>query len=87
MKRILDVDMEIRCKKLKTALDRFFKKYPQLENDWRETFEWMAENNKDFFCDDTMADGTKNNNWCYALHLDIEEDYFYIAVILREEAQ
>lgn len=82
MKRIIDVDMECRCKKLSTALDRFFKKNPAL-NYWRETFEYMAENNLDFFSDNTMADGTKNNDWCYALHLDIEENYFYMAVIER----
>lgn len=82
MKKIVDVDMECRCKKLSTALNRFFKKYPNLI-EWHETLEWMGENNQDFLCDDTMADGTKNKDWCYALHLDIEEDYFYICVIER----
>ena len=82
MKRIIDVDMECRCKKLSTALDRFFKKYPNL-TEWRETFEWMAENNQDFFCDNKFADGTENKEWRYALHLDIEENYFYMAVIER----
>ena len=69
MKRIIDVDMECRCKKVTTALDKFFKKYPTL-NYWREHLEYMA-------------DGTKNNFWSWALHLDIEEDYIYIAVIER----
>lgn len=82
MKRIIDVDMECRCKKLSTALDRFFRKYPDLKG-WRETFEWMADNNKDFECDNLFADGTKNENWGFALHLDIEENYFYMAVIER----
>ena len=82
MKIIIDVDMVCRCKKLSTALDRFFRKYPDL-NAWRESFEWMAENNKDFECDNLFADGTKNKNWRFALHLDIEEDYYYIAVIER----
>ena len=85
MKRIIDVDMECRCKKLSTALNRFFKKYPNL-TEWRETLEYMAENNLDFFSDNTMADGTKNNDWCYALHLDINENDFYICVIERAEA-
>ena len=82
MKRIIDVDMECRCKKLSTALDRFFKKYPNL-TEWRETFEWMGENNVDFFCDNKFADGRENKDWCYALHLDIDENYYYIAVIER----
>lgn len=82
MKRIIDVDMECKCKKLSTALDKFFKKHPSL-NYWRETFEYMAENNLDFFSDNTMADGTKNKDWAYALHLDINENYFYICVIER----
>ena len=85
MKRIIDVDMECRCKKLSTALDRFFKKYPNLIY-YRETFESMAENKEDFLSDRKMADGTDNDNWCWALHLDIEEDYIYIAVIERAEA-
>ena len=82
MKRIIDVDMVCRCKKISTALDRFFKKYPNLTY-WREQLEYMAENNIDFDSDITLADGTKNDFWCWALHLDIEENYFYIAVIER----
>ena len=82
MKRIIDVDMTCKCKKLSTALDKIFGKHPSL-NYWRETFEYMAENNLDFFSDNTMADGTKNKNWTYALHLDIGENYFYICVIER----
>lgn len=82
MKRIIDVDMVCRCKKLSTALNRFFKKYPNLI-EWKETFESMAENKDDFLSDGTMADGSKNDFWSWALHLDIEEDYIYIAVIER----
>ena len=77
MKRIVDVDMTIRCKKLSTALNRFFKKYSEL-NYWRECFEYMAEHNEDFY-----NDGSRNNDWTYALHLDMEDSYFYIAVIER----
>ena len=83
MKRIIDVDMECRCKKLSTALDSFFKKYPNLSY-WRECFEYMAENNRDFESDVILADGTKNNCWTWALHLDMEENYYYIAIIERE---
>lgn len=82
MERIINVDMEIKCKKVKTAFDRFFKKYPTL-NYWRETFEWMADNNSDFESDTVMNDGTRNKDWYWALHLDIEENYIYMAVIER----
>ena len=82
MKRIVDVDMEVKCKKVKTALNRFFKKYPEL-NYFYEQFEYMAENNIDFDCNNIYNDGTKNSEWTYALHLDIYEDHCYIAVIER----
>ncbi len=82
MKRIIDIDMTCNCKKVSTALNRFFKKYPNL-NYWRELLEYMAANNIDFESDKKMADGSYNNKWCWALHLDIEENYIYIAVIER----
>ena len=83
MKRIVDVDMEVKTKNIKTALNRFFKKYSNLEY-WREVFEYMAENNIDFECDNLLGDGTKNKEWSYALHLDINEDTIYMAVIERQ---
>lgn len=84
MKRIVDVDMTVRCKKVETAFNRFFKKYPELDC-WREVFEWMAENNIDFDCNNIYDDGSRNDDWTYALHLniDMEYSYFYIAVIER----
>ena len=85
MKKITNVDMTVNAKKVKTAFDRFFKKYPSLKY-WRETFEYMADSNEKFFSDDIMADGTKNKKWRYALHLDTEDNYIYMAVIERAEA-
>ena len=82
MTRTVNVDMETRVAKVETAFNRFFKKHPELEY-WRETFEYMAENNEDFFSDKTMADGTVNTNWAYALHLDIDDKFVYMAVIER----
>ena len=50
----------------------------------KEQLEWMAKNNVDFFADTKMADGTKNHDWCYALHLDqFEGDHTYICIIER----
>jgi len=82
MKRIINIDMEIATKNIQTALNKFFKKYPSLIY-WKENFEYMYENNQDFFSDNKMGDGTKNINWCYALHLDINENSIYIAIIER----
>lgn len=70
------------AKKASTAIKRFFKKYSELDY-WKETLEYMAENNVDFFSDNVLADGTKNINWTYALHFDIGETYCYIAIIER----
>jgi len=81
MKRITDVDMEVRVVKFETALNKFFKKYPELINNWKEVFEWMHESNTDFYCDNKMGDGTENKEWGYALYLDEEENYYYFAVI------
>ena len=84
MKRIIDVDAEIKGKHFDTALNKFFRKYPSLESDWRELFEYMHENNEDFESDDKMNDGSNNFDWSFALHLDEYEDRFYFAVIVRE---
>lgn len=83
MTRTIDVDMMTDCKKFDTALNRFFKKYPQVDECWREVFEWMYETGEDFFSDNMMADGTKNTEWRYALHLDVYDESFYMAVIER----
>lgn len=83
MTRTVSVDMDVTCKKFSTALNRFFKKYPEVDECWRETFEWMFETGTDFFCDNLMADGTKNKDWRYALHLDVYEDHYYIGIVER----
>lgn len=83
MRRITYIDADITCKQFETALRRFMKKYPGHE-EWIETFEWMFESGTSFFCDNLMADGTKNNDWSYALHLDVyDSGHFYLALIER----
>jgi hypothetical protein len=84
MHRTIDVDMEVKTKNIETALNKFFKKYPSLIY-WKENFEYMNENNQDFFSDEKLGNGTKNNDWCYALHLDINENSIYMAVIERKQ--
>ena len=43
----------------------------------------MGDNNIDFLSDNSLADGQDNKEWAYALHLDCDENYYYIAVIER----
>lgn len=82
MKRIIEAEIETNAKKFKTAINRFFNKFPDLEY-WKEEIEYMHENGIDFECDNVMANGEKNNDWGWVIHLDEEENYFYICVIER----
>lgn len=82
MERIIEVEFETRCKKTQTAIERFFKKFPALSY-WKENFEYMAANNIDFFSDNKMSDGTRNRDWAYALHMDINDDCYYFCIIER----
>jgi len=81
MKRIIEIEKEYKSN-AKSAINRFFKTHSELDY-WKETLEYMYENGVDFYCDNVMADGTKNNDWAYALHLDIGEGYTYICIIER----
>lgn len=74
MRRIIEVEFETTAVKVETAFNRFFAKYPQLSY-WREEFEYMLENNKNFDSDyyaDT-ANHIVNLDWRWALHLNINE--------------
>lgn len=82
MKRVLEAEMEIKAKKDETAINRFFKKYPEIDY-WKETFEYMAENGEEHFIDDMFADGTKNTDWSYSLWFIRNDDSVYMAVIER----
>ena len=82
MKRISETEITAKTVNVERAINKFFRKHPELEH-WKETFQYMAENNVDFFCDNTMSDGTKNKSWTYALHLDINENSVYICVVER----
>ena len=82
MKRVIEAEKEYKTGNTTKALSQFFKAFPDLSY-WKEEFEYMLENNIDFESDSMMADGTKNNEWCFALHLDAEESYTYICVIER----
>jgi len=44
----------------------------------------MMESNTEHFIDDLFADGTKNNDWTYSLWFEEDENYTYIAVIVRQ---
>ena len=86
MKRVTDIDMETKAAHFSTALNRFMKKYPGHE-EWGETFEWMYANDVDFFSDNVMADGTKNEEWRYALHLDRFDDNVYYFALIEYDRQ
>ena len=81
MTRTTNIDKEYRCNADK-AIEKFFAKYIG-HDEWKDTFEWMNENNVEHFIDDLMGDGTKNENWCYSLWLIKEEKYTYIAIVER----
>lgn len=82
MKKIT-YEMVTECKSYETAMRRFAKKYPEAYEVWSEQFDWMHENGKDFDSDNIMADGSRNNDWSWALHLDEDEGSYYICVIER----
>lgn len=89
MTRIIEKEFETTAAKAKTAIERFFRKYPELEY-WRGTLEWMAENGKSFENDGIMGDGSRNKDWRFALHFVVNENYldstkddFYICIIER----
>lgn len=81
MKRIVNIDKEYKASP-KKAIEKFFKRLPELV-EWKETFEWMADSGETHFIDDQFADGTHNDEWCYSLWLEQNEEYTYIAVIER----
>jgi len=82
MTKVVNIDAVYRRFIGAKAIDKFFKTHSELDY-WKETFEYMLENGVDFFCDNEFADGTPNPDWTYALHLDVDEDFTYIAVIER----
>ena len=82
MKRVVNIDSEYKCN-AKKAIEKFFKKYPQYAEEWKETFESMAENGITHMADDLYADGTPNPDWCFSLWLEEDDKYTYIALIER----
>lgn len=82
MKRTVEAEKEYTRFHGQKAIDKFFKANANLEY-WKEAFEWMLETGTNFFADNRFADGTRNENWTYALHF-IDDEYFtYICVIER----
>ena len=83
MERIIEAEKEYTKFHGQKAIDRFFKCYPDLAYDWKETIEYMNENNIEEFNDCMMANGTKNREWRYSLHFENNDDFTYICIILR----
>lgn len=79
MKRTVDVEMNVDCAKFETAINRFFKKHPELGY-WKETFEYMFEAGVDYMSNREMADGTTNNNWTWVLRFTKDCGYDFTVV-------
>lgn len=89
MQRVIEAEKEYVSKDLNGALNKFFRAFPGLEY-WREMLEYMEEHGQNFDSDEKMADGTYNKDWCWAVHLDINEcverkgkNMYYICIIER----
>lgn len=82
MKRTIEIDKTYRTTAHK-AIERFFAAHEEL-NYWKETFEYMLDNNLNHFSDEIMGDCTYNKDWSYSLWIYPEEDTTYICVIERE---
>lgn len=83
MKRTTNVDVTYRRLRGKKAIETFCNRVKKPE--WIETFEWMYENGIEIFNDTVMGNGGYNEFWCYALTLEVEEDYIYMAIVERSE--
>ena len=83
MKRIVNIDFSTNCKKASTALKRFFAKYPEHEEAWREEMEYMLENGIECETNALLGDGT-THPFTWAIHAFNIEDFFYFAIIERE---
>lgn len=83
MKRTIEIEFETRCKKDSTAIKRFFKAHPEM-TEWQEVVEWMLANSIQFYCNDTLADGSRCDDWTYAIHVDVNDDCYYFCIIIRE---
>ena len=80
----VNVDGFYTVKKFETALNRFMRENPGLE-EWREGYEYLHESGEDRLDDTRMADGTYNKDWRYSLNLDEQEDGYYLSYTEREK--
>lgn len=80
-RRTVNIDFDTRCKKLETALKRFYAKYPELEKDSREQYEYMYENGIEH---EDNAPPTDRDAWTWCVWLCHDDGYFYFAWIERE---
>lgn len=87
MKRFYEKDMQTKCISGMTALNRYFKRHPEHEDEWRETLEWMLKENVQHIDDTVCGDGSYNEYWWYSIDVEQpDEGYWYISIVLREVA-
>lgn len=81
MKMVTNIDAEYKCGGEK-AIEKFFKRYPEHAEVWKETFEYMLESGEEVFCDNVGNLGERLE-WSYCLRLEIGENYTYLALMER----
>ena len=82
MKRVINIDGEYRCTARK-AIEKFFKKYPEYAEAWKELFQNMNEYNVEHEIDN-MDNMGNLIPWSFSAWLIKDEKYTYIALITRE---
>lgn len=82
MKRVVNIDGDYRCN-AKQAIKKFFKKFTQYADAWQELFENMDAYNIEHEVDNMDNYGNRIN-WSYSAWLVKDEQYTYIALIVRE---
>lgn len=81
MTRTVNIDFSTNAKKFETALNRFFKKYPELEHDAKEQFEYMYSEGIEHQDNGTYGE---EYDWTWSVWFYQTEDNFYFAWIERE---
>lgn len=71
-------EIEADCKKVKTAFNRFKKKYPNVWEVWGSMFEDTAERG---------IEHIKEEDWSIWLYTDEEIKTHYMAIVLLHESQ
>ena len=78
-----EFELGTNCKSIKTAFKRFEKEFPAAWEIWGELFEYMAENDYDHQAEIDKEFG----GWSLWLDQDEQFGWYYMAIVLTDEAQ